>query len=326
MAIRAAGLDRQDGGRQSLDAVAAGLGVSRETVRRARNELLAALHSLPGNKEIYESLSLSIPTSRSADTPATARALRRMLTMTGPLRWDEVLSAWARAGAKPPYSPLPTDLTALKEWAAEAGGFKVSRADTSSGPDVIDVYASERLDHVSRFLLDTLCGQPTGVDRNVLLELAAGDGLKPTTIATALSSHPAVTRVGRARWALRGVAADDPAEPSHATGRDRAPRVRPTAFCWDIDGSLRIDFSIPRGPSPVIAVPRAVAELVEGREFAVGSGAKPTQISVRNARMWGFGSLVSDLELAAGGRASVVLNLIAGTAVVTPAERKEPTQ
>lgn len=324
MAIRAAGLDRAEGGRKSLDAIAADLDVSRETVRRARNELLAALDSLQGIEEIYTSLSLPIPSLASVDAPATARALRRLLTMTGALRWDEVLSAWARAGAKPPYSPLPTDATTMRAWAAAMGGFKVSGVDTAGGPAVIDVVAPEGLDQVSQFLLDELRGQPGGVDRNVLLELAGGKALKPTTIATALSGHPAVMRVGRATWALRGIPASETVELINVTGRRRVPRARPTTFSWDNDGSLRIDFSIPRGPSPVIAVPKAVARPVEGREFAVKSGEKPTRISVRNARLWGFGSLIPDLGLTTGGRVSVVLNLIAGTAIVTQAERKEP--
>ena len=326
MAIRAAGLNRVAGGRESLDAIAAGLGVSRETVRRARNELLAAVGSLPGSEEIYASLSLPIPSLPSANAPATARALRRLLTMTGPLRWDEVLSAWARAGCKPPYSPLPTDATTMRAWAAETGGFKVSGVDTAGEPAVIDVVTPEELDHVSQFLRDVLHGRPAGVDRNVLLELAEGKGLKPATISTALSGHPAVMRVGRATWALRGIPASDSREPTDMTGRRLALRARPTTFSWDSDGSLRIDFSVPRGPSPVIAVPKAVAELVEGREFAVKSGQKPTRLSVRNARLWGFGSLVPGLGLAAGDRASVVLNLIAGVGVVTQVERKEPMQ
>ena len=328
MALRAAGLDFIEGRRASLDVIAADVGVSRETVRRARNELLSALTPRSGTdtKAIYSSLSLPTPSAPSANSPATARALRRLLTMTGALRWDEVLSAWARAGGKPPYSPLPADVATMRAWSQKAGGFNVSGFDTTGGPAIIDVVESEELDHVSQFLLEMLRGQSGGVDRNVLLELAEQAGLKATTIATALSGHPAVMRVGRGMWALRGIRASEAIESTRATDLRRIARVRPTTFSWGTDGSLRIEFSIPRGPSPVIAVPKAIADIVEGREFVVELAEKPTRISVRNARLWGFGSLVSELGLSAGARATVALNLIAATAAVTPAERKDASQ
>src|ERR1700754_3442529 len=109
MALRAVGLDAAGEDRASLDDIDAGLGVSRETVRRARNELLQAMQPTGGTtgNALYVLLSLSSPSEPSAasSATATARALRRLLTMTGPLPWDETLTAWARAGGKPPYSP-----------------------------------------------------------------------------------------------------------------------------------------------------------------------------------------------------------------------------
>lgn len=322
MALRAAGLDTAGGGRASLDAIAADLGVSRETVRRARNELLHAMRPPIGSTSdtVYRFLSLSAPAEPSADSPATARALRRMLSMTGRLPWDEVLSAWARAGGRAPYSPLPTRIAAMRSWAAESGGFAVSPVDGATGPVTIDVVLRENLDHVSQFLLHSLRDNPGGVERSVLLDLAEKAGLKPTTIATTLSTHPAVMRVGRGLWALRSGQASPSGTVARVTAPQRAERLRPTSFAWSADGSLLIDFSIPRGPSPVVAVPKAVSQFVEGRDFGVRAGAKPTRVTVRNARLWGFGPALSEMKLSGGDRVTIALDLLSSTATISPAE------
>lgn len=324
MALRAAGLDDAEGERSSLDVIAAEVGVSRETVRRARNELLHAIEPPSGTTSdaMYLSLSLHAPSKPSADSPTTARALRRLLTMTGPLPWDEVLSAWARAGGKPPYSPLPADVASMRTWASEAGGFTVSAADVAARPVTIGAVLPEELDKVSQFLLDALREQPDGVDRRELLELADGAGLKPTTIATTLSIHPAVTRLGRGRWALRGRRRGAPSEPARVAEPRRKGRARPTTFAWGADGSLMIEFSVPRSPSPVVAVPTAVSEIIEGREFGMDEGERPMRVTVRNARLWGFGPLLSELRVPGGTRVTISLNLLTGTATITQAEGK----
>lgn len=325
MALRATGLSSAEEDRQSLDAIAAEMGVSRETVRRARNELLHAMEPREGSSmnAVYASLSLSRPPEPSANSPATVRALRRLLTMTGPLPLDEVLSAWVRAGGKPPYSPLPADVASMRAWATEAGGFVVSRADSQRMPVSIAALSPEDLDQVSQFLLDALREHPSGLDRNVLLELAGEAGLKPATIATALSTHPAVIRVGRGRWALRGSRPSASNELIRLPAPKRRRRVRPTTFTWSVDGSLLIEFDIPRGPSPVIAVPKAVSALVEGREFAVEARRKGARIAVRNARLWGFGPLLEGLPLSAGTRVTISLDLLASTATITTLEEEE---
>lgn len=328
MALRATGLDHVDGERTSLDTIAADHGVSRETVRRARNELLQAIELLPGtsNDSVHSLLSLHVPPEPSAETPATARALRRFLTMTGPLEWDAVVSAWSRAGEKPPYSRLPADIPSMRAWAGAAGGFSVTGDDAGVRPVTIAVVLPEELDQVGQFLLDSLRGRPGGVDRSELLELALVAGLKQTTIATALSIHPAVIRVGRGMWALRGRTWESSSEPAPIAERRRTRRARPTTFAWEADGSLLIEFSIPLGPSPVVAVPKAVSEIVEGREFRVEEGEKPMCVTVKNARLWGFGSSLSGLRLQRGARVTITLNLLTGKATITPTERKGTTQ
>lgn len=322
MALRAAGLNNAEGERASLDVIAADLGVSRETVRRARNELLRAIKPPSGATSVYSSLSLHAPSEPSGDSPATARALRRVLTMTGPLSWDEVMNAWARAGGKPPYSPLPADVVSMRRWASAAGGFIVSAADADARSVTIAAARPEDLDQVSQFLINALRGRPDGVDRSELLEQAAGAGLKPTTIATTLSIHPAVKRVGRGVWAFRGRPQKAAGEPVRVPKPSPAERARPTTFTWGADGALRIEFSVPRSPSPVVAVPKAVAEIIEGREFRVNEGEKPARVVVRNARLWGFGALLSKLRTPSGARATIALDLLAGTATITPTEGK----
>lgn len=324
MAFRALGLS--EGKRPSLDVIAAEAGVSRETVRRARNELLASLRAQPDNLGAGpDGLLHTLGHPATNETPATARALRRLLTMTGPLAWDEVLTAWARAGDKPPYAPLPTDVASMRHWTEAAGGFIVSPRDFVEGPVTIGVFKDEALDQVSRFLLNSLKNRLGGVDRLELLSAAERAGLKATTIATALSQHPAVIRLGRGTWALRG---NDEAVSSSSNTLVKprlVARPRPTTFGWGKDGSLEIEFSTPRNPSPVVAVPKAVSELIEGREFTVGGSAKPVRISVRNARLWGFGPLVSELGLTGGQRARITLNLMTSAATFTSASKSNGT-
>lgn len=323
MALRATGLDSPEGKRASLDAIAADLGVSRETVRRARNDLLNAMEpSAPQtSRGIYAALSLPEPSGALAQSLTTGRALRRLLTMTGPLEWDEVLNAWARAGGKPPYLPLPADVAAVRAWANTVGGVAVSPVEGVGLPSVRAVLP-EPLDQVSQFLVDALLDHPGGVDRHVLLELAEQAGLKPTTIATALSTHPAVTRIRRGIWALRGHRPNADTGPARVTEPSRRQRVRPTSFTWSSDGSLVIEFSVPRGPSPVVAVPRAVSDIIEGREFMVETSGRSLRIAVGKAKLWGFGPLLSELGLRGGARVTIALNLLAGTGTIAPVEGK----
>lgn len=326
MAIRAAGFGQGSDAHESLDAVAADSGVSRETVRRARNNLLAAVETRAAQTEqpLLYSLTPPSPGRTAAKSPTTVRALRRLLTMTGPLAWDEVLSAWARAGGKHPHIPLPTDIASMREWAREVGGVIVTPDEDWDGLVTVLVEHPERLDKVSKFLYGALRGQAAGIDRVALLEAAESAGLKATTIATALSQHPAVMRLGRGTWALRGQRHSQSLESRPVPTPRNVDRSRPTTFSWAADGTLVIEFSIPRGPSPVVAVPKAVADLIEGREFLPDGPSVARRITIGKARLWGFGPLVSEQGLTGGQRALLSFNLLAGTASLMPAERKDP--
>jgi hypothetical protein len=47
------------------------------------------------------------------------------------------------------------------------------------------------------------------------------------------------------------------------------------------------------------------------------------RVTVGNARLWGFGPLVSELGLSGGQRAQLLINLLAGTASLNPVDRGE---
>lgn len=320
--MRAVGLSPDaDHPQESLEAIAVGAGVSRETVRRAKNELLLELEALsPEGKSLTAA-------SRRGGAPegsnATGRALRRLLTMTGPLAWDEVISAWARAGGKPPYGSLPADIASLRHWAQQAGGLNIDSPPHGEGPATVSVLEPEDLDKVSQFLYETLRNRSSGLDRATLLGSASESGLKASTVATALSHHPAIVRLSRGMWALRGHQEPGGASLHPGPSRHQSRRTGLTAFSWADDGSLIIEFSLPRNPSPVIAVPRGVADLIEGREFLIDGRGKPVRVAVGNARLWGFGPLVAELGLSAGQRVRLTINLLTGKADLGPADRNE---
>lgn len=320
MALRA--LQLQPGGaKESLDAIAADHGCSRETVRRSRNELAALLNTSTNRLDEGVNRALSAEAQRSTlSSPAVALALRRLLTMTGPMPWDEVLNAWARAGGRAPYLPLPSNALSLRDWLAPEVGLHLSGEPTRP---VTSVTSPETLDRVGQFLFDAMRSRTRGINRSDLLLEAERAGLRSTTIATTLSSHPAVIRLGRGTWGLRGVR-PHPGVDEALTERPRSiGRTRPTSFSWGKDGTLDIEFTVPSGPSPVLAVPKAITEFVEGREFEIVVSAKPARVSVRNARLWGFGPLVSQLGLFGGSRALLALNLISGTAMCRSVPGKE---
>jgi hypothetical protein len=322
MAMRAAGLHLKGDFQESLEAIAADCGVSRETVRRARNELLTAIHRSPVEPSVDPAIALSSLRHEDLDSPATARALRRLLTMTGPLAWDEVLSAWARASGKHPYAALPANDASVREWAHNVGGLVVVKGGHGDDPVTVSVEHPEPLDKVSNFLQQVLMQHPDGLDRAALLDEAERVGLKSTTIATALSYHPAVMRRRRGNWFLRGHQHDRAVEIEPVPAPRQMGRVRPTTFFWADDGSLVIEFSVPRGPSPVVAVPKAIADLVEGREFFAEGHSGPRRIAVGKARLWGFAPLLSEQGFPAGSRVRISINLLAGTARLTSADRK----
>lgn len=315
MAIRALRLDDST---ESLESIASEFGVSRETVRRVRNELVRRVEVRGDQRPEAIAIIETKPVEQTlgGPNPATARALRRLLTMTGPLAWDELLASWARAGGKPPYGALPADLLAFRAWAEEAGGLIVS---DEVSPSVATV-EQEELDQVSRFLVTALAGKRGGIDRTELLAATESAGLRPTTIATTLSMHPAIVRVGRGTWALRGHVA--PVAATEALQPRRTVRLRPTTFDWAADGALQLTFSSPRGPSPVLSVPKVVGALIEGRAFTAADGDKPARIVVKGGKLWGFAPLVSIAGLHPGARGVLSLNLIAGTATLRAADRK----
>jgi hypothetical protein len=323
MAFRAARLVITAGEKESLEAIAADTGVSRETVRRARNDLLAAIEAATEAPSHHiEERTLSLRKPEPYPEPATVRALRRLLTMTGPLPWDQALSAWSRAQGKHPYLPLPTDMTIVSRWTLSPDGLVVTPPAAEGEALTISVKNPEPLDRVSAFLLDALRGKSAGIGRSALFEAAKRVGLKPTTIATTLSYHPAVVRCGSSTWALRGLHRGQSEPEASTPSRRRGSRRRPTRFRWASNGELVLEFYIPRGPSPVVAVPTVIADLVEARTFTIEAQGRTGRLSISKARLWGFGALVSEVGLTSGQRAQLSLDLLAGSATLSPV----PTQ
>lgn len=269
------------------------------------------------------------------DPDSTAcRAVRRLVTMTGPLPWADLLTAWASGGGRPPHRPLPTNVDVLTAWLAPVPGLSIRASDALGGQPVVEaVDPPVDLDRTSDFLLRAIGQRPGGLGRAELLEAATRDGLRPANVAAALTYHPAVRKVGRGQWALR-------TSPDH--GRDlaalvgeqppvvapRRARYRPVTFTWAPDGQLLLEFSAPSGPSPVLAVPSAVAPMLEGRELPLSS--PPREVTgtlvIRGARAWGFGPLMRDLGTTPGQRLQLSCDLVVRTATLITAPPRKDTR
>lgn len=264
----------------------------------------------------------------------SVRAVRRLLTMTGPLPWVDLLAAWSRGQGRPPHRPLPADVAVLTAWLAPMPGLRVRSSKELDGQPVVEAVPPDvDMDRTSALLHRALASEPAGLSRVELLEAATNAGLRGSSVAAALTYHPAVTNVSRARWALRtspdqprfAAPADEPQTPS--VRRPARARGRPTTYTWSAMGELLLEFSAPSGPSPVFAVPSAVASILEGRELPLAIPGKPATgtLAVRNARAWGFGSLLATFAPSPGDRFDLACDLVAGTATLGPAHaRKAP--
>lgn len=294
-----------NGERESLEAIAERYGVSRETVRRAR---LALVRALDSNAAPAGAPSGPTPAPGLPDE-TVGRALRRLLTLTGPLAWDEILTAWSRARGREPYTPLPS--TATPELLQRLGEISIVEAGRQGEQPIMAAAGREPLDRVGAFLHATLGTRSAGLDRTEIVASAAKHGLRASTISTALSQHPALVRLSRGTWGIRGSRVTAPsADAPLPARRKRTPRRRrPTSFRWDPDGQLVIEFDVPTGPSPVIAIPRAVGEFLEGKAFVTDAQDRSGTIVVAGLRAWGFGRELRDLDLSPGSRAELHFDL-----------------
>lgn len=265
---------------------------------------------------------------------AAVRSLRRLLSMTGPLPWADVLVAWSRARGRPPYAPLPADTDLLTAWVHGLPGLRVRPSSSTEVGQVVENTAAIDLDRTSQFLLEQLTAWGGTTTRAALFDAAKREGLKPSTLAVALSYHPAIVSPAREAWSLRrspeqpikptGTGAHDQAE--HTTHIPVAPvsrvrRRRPTTYTWSPTGELVLNASVPSGPSPVISVPRAIADILEGRALPLSTAAadSPAVLTVHNSKAWGFGPLLAVAELSPGERFNLTCNLLEGTATLSRA-------
>lgn len=263
----------------------------------------------------------SLPAHQVTDSPG-GRALRRVLTMTGPLMWADLLAAWARAGGRAPHQPLPPRVDVLDAWVTGVPGLAL---DAPGGP-VRAAHPPVELDRTSQVLLDALTTSPGGLGRAELLAAAESRGLRRSGVAAALSYHPALVAPARGRWALRGTAAASPGVAA-AAAIPAVARRRPTTFAWAPGGQLVLEFTVPSGPSPVVAVPSVVAEVLAGHTLTVrtASGGPAGEMRVRDARAWGFGPALARLGLRPGDRAVLTCDVLAGAVTVTGVPPKEGT-
>lgn len=265
---------------------------------------------------------LALPQDGIATSPA-GRAMRRLVTMTGPLPWPDLLVAWARAGGRPPHGPLPPDVQVLTAWLTDVPGLRVRASTALAGHPVVEAADPPvGIDQVSSYLLTQMKGIPAGVERAELLERAGDAGLRPASIAAALTYHPAVISPVRGRWALRTSPEVPTASPTGPlvvlpAPRRRPTRSRPTSYTWAPSGELVLEFSAPPGPSPVVAIPAAVADLLDAVSFTVPvPGRDDATVTSRQARLWGFGPALTELGIGPGERVELICDLVAERATV----------
>lgn len=295
-----------------------------ETAVQAANTLMAAgrARRLDGGAGEW----VALTHEATADSPA-GRAARRLVTMSGPLPWSDFLAAWQRGAGRAPHGPLPADVTVLHSWLEWVPGVRVRRSpDLDWMPVVEACEPTVEMDRVGQFLLETLAGAPQGMSRGELLAAAEPAGLRASSVAAALSYHPAVVNIRWGAWALRR----SPERPAPVGVTRPAPqrrlRPRPTTYSWAPTGDLVLQFSAPASPSPVFAVPAALAGVVEGRDLSLSSPGEPatSTLTFRNARVWGFALVLSSFDPIPGDRFDLTCDLVGGAATLSPAaSRKE---
>lgn len=257
----------------------------------------------------------------SAGAAPGQRALARLVTMTGPLAWTDLLAAWARAGGRSPYVALPPQVDVLADWVRLAPGVRVHEEPVGTQAGV-EALAAASLDRTSQFLHATLAAHPGGMPRGELLLAAEKADLRASGLAATLSRHPALIRTERGRWSLRppswGLHPQSPVARGSPTARRR--RARPTTFTWSPAGELMLEFSVPSGPSPVIAVPSAIARVLAEQRLRVRTpaGDEHGTLTVRDARAWGFGPALGHLHAEPGQRIRLTCDLVRGIAIVLP--------
>lgn len=268
----------------------------------------------------------------------SVQALRRLLTLTGPLRRPDLLAAWGRAKGRTPYGALPLEVRILDDWIDGLEGLNLRRSREMSADAVIESCGEDvSLSPMSRFLLVELGAAQGGMTREELLDAGLRSGIPSSTLSAALTYHPAVRHVARGYWQLRAAPdirreAEEAAEPdgrstattNQPTRVPRVKRLRPTDYTWSPAGELVLRATVPSGPSPVIAVPTAVASVLEGRQFIVRSQAGTATVKIRNARAWGFGPLLVPLQLLAGNTFELSFDVVNAAATLTAPSAERP--
>jgi hypothetical protein len=265
---------------------------------------------------------------REPDGLPVPRTLRRILAVIGPLPWASLLSAWQRQQGLRSFVPLPVEPQVLRAWLEGLGGFFID--DNQVG---VEDASRVALDRTTRILVEVLAPFPAGMPRAEVLDRCEAAGLARATVALALTYHPALAHAGRDLWRLRTSPTREPTpellEPDveAAPGLGKQGRTtrgtRAASYTWSANGALVLRAVYIGAPSPVLHVPAAVRELIQGRTFALWIAGAPADtpsvvLRVRGSNAWGFGPLLGAAGIGRNDLIEIHCDLVTGTAELQP--------
>ena len=220
---------------------------------------------------------------RSGTLDRLGSLIRKMLAACGPLDVDSLcdgLDRQVRFGRLPGLPPRDTLLAYLKN----CEEFDIDGVLVSARSPLLP---EEELSRTELTLWKRLSEDGGGpLSRQQLRGSALDAGVDIAAFATAISYSPILQQYDHGRWAIRGKRLK--------SAKPRAERVRrdgrASRYTWDEHGRLRITSVLSSPESTVVSIPRAVREMLDGREFeAVAENGDPVgTIRVRAGRSWGY--------------------------------------
>ncbi len=265
---------------------------------------------------------------REPDALPVPRTLRRTLAVIGPLPWASLLAAWQRQEGLRSFVPLPVEPHVLRAWLEGLAGFCVDANQVG-----VDDPSRVILDRTTRVLVEVLDPFPVGIPRAEVLDRCEAAGLSRATVALALTYHPALAHAGRDLWRLRMNPARESAGELPELDVEATPGLgkrgrgthgtRAASYTWSANGALVLRAVYTGAPSPVLHVPAAIRELIQGRSFPLwiaGAPADvpPAMLRVRGSNAWGFGPLLGAAGIGRNDPIEIHCDLVTGTAKLQP--------